>query len=81
MPALPKGHKANFDTLKRAFEAGHVALLDCRDKKTGKPVAVIVALQQEEDGEIGLVPFARLFDGNPYEELDPPDPKGGYRAG
>ena len=75
--ALLKGHRMQFETLRKAFAAGDVALLECQDVATGKPVAVIVALNR--DGEkIAFVPFARLFNGNPYEELNPPDPEGGF---
>jgi hypothetical protein len=32
------------------------------------------------DGEYEMVPFAKLFDGNPYEELDPPMSEEKYHA-
>ena len=47
MPAIEPGYTANFDTLRRACKAGHLALLDCRDKTTGKPARVIVAVNRE----------------------------------
>jgi hypothetical protein len=70
---LQKGHKANFETLRRAFDEGQACLLDCTDRATGKPVAVICAVNEVE-GEFELVPFAKMFDGNPYDEVDPPNP-------
>lgn len=71
MPPLPEYHCKNFDTLSRAFAEGCVALVDCTDKTTGEQVPTICAL--EFDGETyTLKPFARLFTGNPYEELLPP---------
>lgn len=78
MPAFAKGHKANFQTILAAASAGHLALLDCADAKTGKPVATIVAINREPSGQFGFVPLARMFDGNPFEELSPPNPDGGY---
>jgi hypothetical protein len=38
---------------------------------TGQPVYALCAVNY--DGEmVDLVPLARMFDGNPYEELVPP---------
>jgi len=39
---IPKGHKANFETLKAAFANGDVALMQCRRKH------VTLALEDEE---------------------------------
>jgi Family of unknown function (DUF6117) len=79
MPAIPKGHKSNLQTLIRAAKQGHLALLDCQDKNTGKPVVVLVAVQFDGK-EYEFVPFAKMFDGNPYDELNPPQPEGGYAS-
>ena len=70
--ALLEGHKTNFNTLLDAFKAGRVALVECKDAKTGEPVAVLCAVNEEEDAQIGMVPFARMFNGDPYEELIDP---------
>lgn len=77
MPRIEPGYKANFETLRRAAAAGDLALVDCQDKSTLKPVRVICAMQRERDG-ITMVPLAKLFDGDPYEELNPPNPDGEY---
>ena len=69
--AITVGYKENFQTLNRAFEAGHVCLMECTDKVTQNTVMVICAMQMV-DGEYEFVPFAKMFDGNPYDELDPP---------
>jgi len=69
--AIPDGYRANFETLRRAFLNGDAALLECTSRETGEPVYAVVAVQQQGD-EFELVPFAKLFDDNPYEELDPP---------
>lgn len=74
---ISEGYKANFETLRQAFANGDVALLDCMSTITNKPVAVICAVNR--DGKnFELVPVAKLFDVNPYEELLPPNPDGGY---
>jgi hypothetical protein len=70
-------HKPNFETLQEAFANGDVALMECQLKATGQPVAVIVAVNRDGD-EFGFVPFAMMFDGNPYELLNPPNPDGGF---
>ena len=69
--AIPPGHLKNFETLKRAFKSGDVALMECNDSKTGEAVTVICMTNRVEDA-IEFVPAARFFNGNPYDELNPP---------
>jgi hypothetical protein len=83
MPRKPKKtfldvYKANFDTLKKACRNGDLGLLEAQDAKTGKTVACICAIYRDEEGEYNMVPLAKMFDGNPYEELNPPNPDGGF---
>lgn len=71
---LKPGDTANFETLRRAFKHEDVCLVECQDKKTGSYVAVICATQwtpapEGEESEGTLVPLAKLFEGNPYDEL------------
>ena len=81
MPKLEAAHVANFATLERACRDGRLALLDCRDIRTGKPARVIVAVAASPDGEAyEFIPLARMFDGDPYDELNPPSPEGGYQS-
>ena len=46
--------------------------MECVDKATDKKVAVICVFSKDSDGMITATPFAKLFDGNPYDELLPP---------
>lgn len=69
---LKEGDCANFDTLLRAAEDGNLCLLECQDKATGKYVAVVCAVNEEEDDVVSLVPIAKLFEGDPYEEVAGP---------
>ena len=75
---IAKGHKQNFDTLRRAMLAGDALLVECQLVATGEPVAVICAANRLEDGEIAFAPFAMLFSGNPYQAVNPPNPDGGF---
>jgi hypothetical protein len=75
---LSNEHIANFDTLKLASDNGDLVLLDCQDKKTGEKKAVVCAVYKDDAGEFNFVPLAKMFDGNPYEELNPPNPDEGY---
>ena len=68
---ITKGYIANFETLERAFKHGDVALMECTDAVTGKPVIAICAVNTV-NGEYEFSPLAKMFDGNPYEELNPP---------
>lgn len=72
---IAQGYKANFQTLQRACRNGDLALLECTDKATGAPVIVVCAVGRDA-GEYVLSPVARMFDGNPYDELNPPKHKG-----
>lgn len=68
---IPQTHRDNFKTLNQAFDDGAACLLECRERMTGKPAYVICAVNRKGD-EFELVPFAQLFDDNPYERLSPP---------
>ena len=68
-------HKDNFETLRRAFKDEAVCLMDCVEKASGEHVAVICATTLVKEGGKELykfVPFARFFNGNPFELLMPP---------
>jgi hypothetical protein len=69
---IPVGHRRNFDTLRRAFLHGDALLLECALAATGEQVAVVCAAQRSADGLIEFVPFAQLFNDNPYRVLNPP---------
>ena len=68
---IPKPHQNNFDTLSQAFSDGAACLLECRERTTGRPAYVICAVGRRGP-DYELVPFARLFNDNPYELLAPP---------
>jgi hypothetical protein len=76
--SLPLGHRTNFDTLREAFLAGDAALMECELTATGEAVAVLCAANRLPDGGIEFAPFAMLFNGNPYEMVNPPNPDGGF---
>lgn len=68
---IPKPYCDNFMTLSRAFRDGDACLLECREQATGRPAYVICGVNRHGE-EFELVPFARLFDANPYALLAPP---------
>ena len=68
---ITKEYKANFETLKKAFKNKAVALVECTDAETGKPVITVCAVNIV-NREYELIPLAKMFDGNPFEELLPP---------
>jgi hypothetical protein len=69
--ALRDGDKVNFETLQKVFEDGNQCLMEC-ETVDGKYVAVICAATEQEDGSMLLQPFARLFLGDPQDEIIPP---------
>lgn len=68
---ISKGYVANLNTLVRAASNGDLALVECFDATTKKPVITICAMNRV-NGEFTMSPLAKMFDGNPYEELIPP---------
>ena len=73
MKTIAQEHAANFETLTRAFDHNQVCLMDCVEKATGEHVAVICAVAKVGE-EFEFTPFAKFFNGNPYELLIPPTP-------
>ena len=71
--ALGKGHQKHLDTIMRAARAHDLAVLECQDRLTHAPVPVLVAVHQDDDGQYVFTPLARMFTGNPYEELLGPE--------
>jgi hypothetical protein len=72
--SIAEGYKTNFETLKLAMKYEDVCLMECTDVATKKPAIVICAVNRPHDdkGEFVMVPIAKMFDGNPYDELEPP---------
>ena len=69
--AIPGGHKTNLETIIRAAKNGDLCLMECTDTKTGDTVITLCAAQRD-GGEVVVTPLAKMFTGNPFEELDPP---------
>lgn len=69
--SIPEGHRQNFNTLLEAAKHADLALVECSERGTGKPVFAICTVERDSD-EFVITPIARMFDGNPYEELNPP---------
>ena len=67
--ALAKGHRTNLETITRAAKNADLAVLECQDRLTRAPVPVLVAIHQDDEGQFVFTPLARMFIGNPYEEL------------
>ena len=73
--AIPSYVSARFETLRQAFEAGAVALMETTDAKTGATRYAICAVNRDHDGEGGyeFVPFGDLnASDNPYDDYIPP---------
>jgi Family of unknown function (DUF6117) len=74
--AIPDGIKQNFETLRKAFNNGDIALMECTDKTTGMPAYVVCAVafdgEEEEGGDAyTLVPFA-VMDHELIHKVTPP---------
>ena len=70
---IVQDHSKNFDTLVDAVKSGHACIMECTLKATGEKVAVVCAVNiDDETEEYNMVPMAMFFNGNPYELLIPP---------
>jgi hypothetical protein len=69
---INKSYVTNFETLRRAITKGKVCLAKCNDASTGQPVVALCAINQVGD-QVEMVPLAKMFDGDPYQELMPPE--------
>lgn len=74
--AIQMAYKSNFETLVKAAKNGDLCLMECTDKITGKIVntvciCMITFLDNQE--QYTFLPVAKMFDSNPYEELNPPE--------
>ena len=71
-PKLPKGDRSNFQTLLRAAGDDALALVSAIRKADQQPVALVCAMQQNEDDTITPIPFAVMVEGNPFELFEDP---------
>lgn len=69
---LSKGHKANFKTLECALKNGDLALVSAIRKADKKHVALVCAMQRNEDDTITPIPLAEMVNGNPFELYEDP---------
>ncbi len=69
-PKLRKGDRHNFETLLRAADNGHLALVSAIRKADQQPVALVCAMQRNDDETITPVPFAVMVEGNPFEMFE-----------
>lgn len=69
--AIPEHHIDNLKTIRVAAMQKHLSVVRCKDK-LGKEAFVVAAAFVNEEGEYRMVPLAKMFDDDPYEELDPP---------
>ena len=69
---LTKGHRTNFDMMSTAANAGDLGLVSSRRVADGQDVALVCAIQIDEDGSIMLIPFAEMINGDPFEIYQDP---------
>lgn len=70
--AIQKGDRRNFETMLEAAKNGDLALLECADAASGEKRSVVCAINRDSKDFV-FVPLAKLFIGNPYDELTPPE--------
>lgn len=74
---LKEHDRTNFSTLARAFDSGHIALVEVQRVADGAVIGAICTVGYQ-DGLFELTPFATMVEGNPFELFDPPKPNGGF---
>lgn len=71
-PPLLDAYKSNFKTLKTACGYGDLALVSAIRKADKKPVALVCAMQINEDKTVSPIPLAVMCEGNPFEDFEDP---------
>lgn len=61
----------NFETLLRSVKANQLFVFECTDTKTGEKVPTLATIERHGE-EFSLRPLARVFTGDPYQEIAPP---------
>ena len=69
---LRQGDQMNFETLLRAANDGALALVSAIRKADQQSVALICAMQTNDDDTITPVPVAVMVEGNPFDLFDDP---------
>lgn len=75
---IPEGHKANLDTIIRAVHDDALVVIEVYHKPS-KSVRHAIAAVGFDGHEYTIFPFALLFEGDPCDEVLPPEPGGGFR--
>jgi hypothetical protein len=70
---IPEKHKEAMISLRDAFAEGRVSLVEAKSASTGEPVYVICRVFSPDGKYLSFVPMARLFNGDPVEEVLPPE--------
>lgn len=72
--AIPDHMKKNFETLKRAFAAGDVALMECKLLDSDEFVDTICTVSESSNGVFDFTPFAIMSPRHTtfFELLEPP---------
>jgi len=68
--SIPDHVTRNFETLGRAAQSGHLAMIECADPATGEIHFVLCAVAPNGSGIPGIV-FAELLDRVPFDGLLP----------
>lgn len=75
-PKLEDWVRTNFETLRRAFHNGDVALVSAIRKSDNKPFALI-SIMEFVDGVFRVTPIAAMLDCDPFETFYDPTKSGG----
>lgn len=70
-PSISKKAKYTFDNIIEAGKEHRLCLAACDDRKTGRK-AYVLCETYVENGVTHFNPVARLFNGNPHNEVTPP---------
>lgn len=69
---LRPGDRQNFNTLLNAASHDELALVSAIRKSDGANVALVCAMQRNDDGTITPIPFAVMVEGNPFDLFEDP---------
>lgn len=67
--SIRAGDKANFKAIQDVFTNGDERLIECETAEGNYVAVICAAMTVLDDGREVLMPIARMFQGNPYDEV------------
>lgn len=69
---ITQKHKEAAMDIMHGCDKDELCLVECKSRMTGEMVTVLCAHFEKGDG-MAITPLAKMFDGDPHDEVEPPE--------